>query len=98
MNDNLEQWQKDDAARLKRIFNNAGYSQAEFGDRFGIGNQAMVGQYLNADRPLNLKAAGKFASGLNCRIDDFSPELASQIRDLCDLVDLNVGSKKTANQ
>lgn len=84
----LEKWQKDDAARLKRIFDKSGYSQLVFGNEFDIGNQSMVNQYLNGERPLNLTAAGKFSRGLNCLMDDFSPRLAAQIRELCLFVEI----------
>ena len=75
----LERWQIDDAARLKQIFERSEYTQEAFGIEFDIGNQAMVGQYLNAKRPLNLAAAGKFAYGLKVTIDEISPNLAAQI-------------------
>lgn len=81
-----EQWQIDDAARLKQIFERSGFTQEAFGSEFEIGNQAMVGQYLNAKRPLNLAAAGKFANGLKVSIDQISPTLAAQIRELSSLV------------
>lgn len=76
----LEQWQIEDAARLKQIFERSEYTQEAFGIEFDIGNQAMVGQYLNARRPLNLTAAGKFAYGLQVKIDEISPNLAAQVR------------------
>ena len=94
MSKELEQWQKDDAARLKRIFQKSGLSQTTIGLDYGIGGQAMVGQYLNGKRPLNLKAAGKFAFGLKCRIDDFSPSLANQVRELHELVSIRNTHKK----
>lgn len=78
----LEQWQIDDAARLKQIFERSEYTQEAFGIEYEIGNQAMVGQYLNAKRPLNLAAVGKFANGLKISIDEISPTLAIQIREL----------------
>lgn len=82
----LEKWQIDDAARLKQIFERSEYTQEAFGIEFDIGNQAMVGQYLNAKRPLNLAAAGKFAYGLKVTIDEISPNLAAQIRSLSTLL------------
>jgi transcriptional regulator with XRE-family HTH domain len=73
----LEQWQQEDAARLKALFNKkAGMSQAEFAVRSGIGEtQGAVEQYLNARIPLNLEAAIKFARGLGVDVQDFSPRL-----------------------
>ena len=76
----LEDWQKQDAARLKELYEQAGpKTQERFGARFGIGSQALVWQYLNGYIPLNLKAALKFAHGLNCDIGDFSPTLAAEL-------------------
>lgn len=67
--------------RLRELFNKrAGMSQQEFAERFGLGTQGMVWQYLSGYRPLNYEAAAKFAKGLNCRIDDFSPEMAESLR------------------
>jgi transcriptional regulator with XRE-family HTH domain len=81
----LEQWQIQDAARLKKIFEkrfpkgHKGMSQEEFGQRFRIGNQGAVWQYLNAKRPLNTRAAAAFAEGLGVAIADISPTLAAQL-------------------
>lgn len=76
----LEPWQKDDAARLKKLYNDAGpSSQDSFGAENGIGSQGMVWQYLNGNRPLNLPAAIKFANGLGVRVSDFSPTLAHHL-------------------
>lgn len=78
----LADWQIADADRLRTIFKQkATCSQAAFGATYDIGNQSMVGQYLRAERPLNIKAARKFALGLGVSIEEFSPELASQITD-----------------
>lgn len=82
-----EQWQIDDANRLKRIFEKSGFTQEEFGSEFEIGNQSMVGQYLNAKRPLSLSSVGKFSNGLKVAIDQISPTLAAQIRELSSLVE-----------
>jgi len=73
-----------DSARLRELFEkHAGMSQLDFGQTYGIGNQGMVWQYLNADKPkgsvLNIAAAIKFAEGLNCRVSDFSPALQVEI-------------------
>lgn len=53
-----------------------GMSQEEFGERFGIGTQGMVSQYLLGTRPLNYDAAAKFARGFECSIEDICPEMA----------------------
>lgn len=69
-----------DAERLKKLFiERAGVSQAEFGDRFGIGTQGHVSQYLNAKRALNMPVAIRFAQGLGVPVDAFSPSIAAAI-------------------
>lgn len=68
--------------RLRKLFEQrAGMSQLDFAEKFGLGTQGMVWQYLSGYRPLNIEAAAKFAKGLNCRIDDFSPEMAQALRE-----------------
>lgn len=70
-----------EAEKLKELFESlAEETQAVFGERYGIGNQSMVWQYLNDRRPLNHAAAAAFAEGLRVPIDDFSPRLAQEIR------------------
>jgi phage repressor protein C with HTH and peptisase S24 domain len=54
-------------------------SQGEFGERFGIGSQGAVWQYLNGQIPLNAEAARRFAEGLRRQVSDFSPRIAEQI-------------------
>ncbi|CAG2126853.1 hypothetical protein LMG31506_00205 [Cupriavidus yeoncheonensis] len=78
----LETWQVEDAERLKGLYEQrkGKMSQEEFGNRFEIGSQAMVWQYLNARRPLNIRAASGFARGLGVEVDAFSPRLAAEIR------------------
>ena len=76
--------QIDDSARLKQLYESrVTIGQLEFGHKYSIGNQAMVWQYLNADKPkgsvLNVAAAIKFATGLECLVADFSPSLQSEI-------------------
>lgn len=56
-------------------------SQAEFGERFKIGTQGMVSQYLTGRRPLNLPAAVAFSRGLGVPIREFSPRIADQIQE-----------------
>lgn len=57
-------------------------TQAEFGEKFAIGNQSAVGQFLRGEAPLSLKAAKGFAKGLGCKIADFSPRLAKEAEGL----------------
>lgn len=72
---------EEDAKRLRSLFNErAAMTQAEFGERFGIGNQGAIWQYLNNRRPLNISAAQKFAEGLGVRIEDFSPSIAQAVQ------------------
>lgn len=54
-------------------------SQKAFGEQFGIGTQGAVWQYLNGERPLNIKAARAFADVLNEPIAKFSPRLAMEV-------------------
>jgi transcriptional regulator with XRE-family HTH domain len=56
-----------------------GITQEEFGEKYGIGTQTMVSQYLNGARPLNYDAAAKFAEGFGCSIQDICPEMAKTI-------------------
>jgi len=70
--------------RLRKLFKErSDMSQLEFGQAYEIGNQGMVWQYLNADKPkgsvLNVQAAIKFAKGLRCRVADFSPSIQAEI-------------------
>lgn len=75
-----EQWQVDDAARLKKIWDaRKPVNQATFGADHDIGGQAVVHQYLSGFIPLNARAASKFATGLGVAVDDFSPTLAQEI-------------------
>lgn len=91
----LETWQIEDADRLKALFadRKGKISQEEFGNRFEIGSQGMVWQYLNARRALNLKAAAGFARGLGVDVAAFSPRLADEMRSISKT--LNLTSLKT---
>lgn len=77
----IEPWQAEDAARLKRLFDarEPKISQMEFGERYEIGSQGMVWQYITGRRPLNIKAASAFARGLGVTLNDISPKLAAQV-------------------
>lgn len=79
--------QRADAARLKHLFaawqkgrREAGQpsSQEALSDLLGF-NQSALSQYLNGRIPLNVAAASKFASLIECSVADFSPTLASEI-------------------
>jgi len=70
----------DDAARLRALFKEkATLSQLAFGERYELGTQSMVSQYLLGRRPLNVDSVMKFAEGLGCTINDISPSLAQKI-------------------
>lgn len=60
-------------------------TQAAFGEKYGIGNQAAVGFFLNGKTALSFKAAKGFAKGLRCNIADFSPRLAALTEDVPDI-------------
>jgi hypothetical protein len=51
-------------------------TQVVFGEKYEIGGQSAVGQFLRGEVPLSMKAARGFAQGLQCQISDFSPRLA----------------------
>lgn len=78
---NVEGWQKEDAERLKNLYKQrTKLSQAEFGEKFEIGTQGMVWQYLNAKRPLNLRALLRFCKGLDIKDPSLiSPKLAEEL-------------------
>lgn len=57
-------------------------TQAEFGEAYGLGNQANVGHYLLGRSPLNVKAALAFATELRCKVDEFSPRIAAELEPL----------------
>lgn len=77
----LEDWQMEDARRLKALFDarEPKISQAEFGAQYDIGSQGMVWQYVAARRPLNIKAATAFARGLGVNVEEISPKIATEI-------------------
>ena len=60
-------------------------SQDQFGHAFDLGNQSNVGHYLHGRQSLNAVAALKFAKGLECVVEDFSPRLAREIVELVSL-------------
>lgn len=75
-----------EARRLRAIWDaakarGAVSSQEKFGADYGIGGQAAVWQFLSGKTPLSAKAAAGFAEGLGCKVADFSPRLASLLRE-----------------
>ncbi len=78
----------EEAKALRAIWDNSEHpSQAEFGERYNIGNQSAVGQFLRGAVPLSMNAAQGFALGLGCAISDFSPRLAKIAGGIAALVD-----------
>lgn len=78
---------KAESVRLREIWDSRSHpGQAEFGELYEIGNQSAVSQFLLGRAPLSLKAAKGFATGLGCRIEDFSPRLAKEAADIAGLV------------
>lgn len=74
---------REEARKLKELWDARTHeTQALFGERYEIGNQSAVGQFLRGDVPLSLSAARGFAKGLQCQISDFSLRLAKQASDL----------------
>lgn len=55
-------------------------SQHDFGEAYDLGNQSNVGHYLHARSQINLKAALAFAAHLECKVADFSPRLARELK------------------
>ena len=70
-----------EAARLKALWDDGRHhrTQAEFGEHYGLGNQANVGHYLNGRSALNAKAAAAFAAELHCKVSDFSQRVADEL-------------------
>jgi hypothetical protein len=72
-----------EAARLTELWETRLHeTQAVFGEKYGIGGQSAVGQFLRGEVPLSLKAARGFAKGLQCQISDFSPRLAKEAAEI----------------
>jgi hypothetical protein len=77
---------RQEAVRLRALWDSRRHeSQAIFGERYGIGNQSAVSQFLRGETPLSLNAAKGFARGLGCTISDFSPRLARELTDAAQL-------------
>jgi hypothetical protein len=69
----------EEAKALRSLWENRPHgTQADFGEKFHIGNQAAVANFLNGRSALSMKAAIGFAQGLDCGIAEFSPRLATE--------------------
>lgn len=78
------QWKDVHIARsLQRLWDERiapiGMSQEEFGEKYGIGTQTMVSQYLLGKKALSYDVAVKFADGFRCTIEDICPSMAQTI-------------------
>ena len=75
-------WQKDDAARLRALWDayrhETGTSQESVAGHFDF-NQSAFSQYINGVIPLNLSVMLDFAHLLKCRLSDISPTLAAKV-------------------
>jgi transcriptional regulator with XRE-family HTH domain len=81
----LTESQIDDARRLDRLWNERkpeGMTQEKFGLEYDMGTQGNVNLYLRGKSRLNLYAVGQFAKMLGVKIDEISPDLADQVREL----------------
>lgn len=96
--------QKDDAARLKKLFltwkterkaRGEAASQDAFSDLVGI-TQSAISQYLNGAIPLNPAAAAKFSKVLGCQISDFSATVANLASEIGEGVAPIAASEKPA--
>lgn len=74
-----------DAARLKAIFENKkkelGLSQETLAERMGMG-QSGIAQLLNGSNAIGPSHAAKLAKILRVSVDDFSPSIASEIKEM----------------
>ena len=80
---------QEEAARLRAIWDATPNrpSQAEFGERYEIGGQSAVNNFLRGASPLSLKAAAGFARGLGVPIAQFSTRLADQANALAEITE-----------
>jgi hypothetical protein len=68
-----------EAARLRTLWGSTQHeTQAVFGEKYGVGNQSAVGQFLRGEAPLSMKAALGFSNGLGVSIGVFSKRLAEE--------------------
>lgn len=69
--------QQADAKRLRQLWDerHGHLSQQAFGEKYDLGDQGNVTQYLNGYIPLNLAAGIKFAHALMVPVSEISPTL-----------------------
>lgn len=74
-------WRKQEPRELKRLWDaHHKMSQAEFAATYGLGTQGNISHYFAGRRPLTLDVARAVADHLGCRIEDFSPRLAKELK------------------
>lgn len=84
---------REEARTLKAIWDERKpTSQKEFAKEFGIGSQAAVSGFLAGTSALSMKAAIGFATGLDCRIEEFSPRLAASAAQIAEVADADRGN------
>lgn len=83
MKKKLTQEQKNDAIRLKSIYerkkNTLAINHEKLAEIIGI-TQGAVSHILNGRNTLNVQTASAFANLLKVKVDDFSPSLSNEIR------------------
>jgi len=76
----LEPWQKEDAMRLKALWEDFSrrtkLKQEDVLEHFGF-TQGAFSQYINGRLPLNLETLLNFAHLMKCRVSEVSPTLSA---------------------
>lgn len=93
-NREFDLWELQDAARLRSLIkaylDKHKTTQAEFMADCGW-SQSMYYQMTKPERPLGIEAAAKLAEKLGVKIDEISPTIASQIRELSSFINHGEG-------
>jgi phage repressor protein C with HTH and peptisase S24 domain len=96
----LADWQKEDSARLKAIFQEKRtalkLTQEKIASELGEGvTQGAVSHFMNQRTALSIRAATVFARMLNVPVSDFSPTLAGQIEAMASTLDTGKPNPRT---
>lgn len=82
--------QKAECAKLNAIYeqkkSDLRLTQASVSEKLGI-NQSAVNHYLKGTNALNTNIASKFAKLLNVTVDQFSPRISDEIKQMADTLD-----------
>ena len=81
----LEPWQKAAVDRVLKLLADRELKKGEFATKTDT-DPGLMSQMLTKKRPIGIDAAVRMARTLQCQVDDFSPELAQQIRVLAEVV------------